>query len=274
MKERYLVHDIAKFFGVTNDTIRYYDKVGIISPKKDNNNNYRYYDRGDIICFSYVFELKNIDLPLSQIKTMLNDSSLEYAANTMEIHEQRIDDKINELKRLKSVVIDYKECFQNAIQNHEVLRTIERPVLIYKEIEEPDGSLIENLKFFEKITMMHVPLFTFCVDKDLFLSQKFYDDIKGCRKSFKHGLSLIDEEKLVSKADFPHDQCKILNERKCLTSVIKFYTNKDYSSMTRIIDYIRKNNIEVVGSVLLRAISFKNNIENNYDFYEVYIPIN
>ncbi len=272
MKERYLVHDIAKFFGVTNDTIRYYDKVGIISPKKDKLNNYRYYDRGDIICFSYVFELRNIDLPLSQIKTMLNNSSLEYAANTMQEHEQAIEEKIKELQRLKSVVQDYKECFQNAIENYELLKVIERPVIIYKEIE-PDGSLIENLKFFEKMTMMHVPLFTFCIDRDLFLSKEFYDDIKGCRKYFKTGLSLIDEENLVAKADFPAEQCKILSETKCLTSVIKFYTNKDYSSIIRIIDYIRQNNIEVVGSVMLRAISFKNNLENNYDFYEVYIPI-
>jgi len=273
MKEKYLVHEIAKYFGVTNDTIRYYDKLGIISPKKDKNNNYRYYDRGDIICFSYVFELKNIDLPLNEIRMMLNDSSLEHAASVIEVHEQKIDAKIKELQRLKSIVNDYRRCFEYAKENVDVIKIINSPILIYREIIEPEGSVIESLKFFEKLTLMHVPLYTFCIDKELFLSKIFYDNVMECRKYFKNALSLIDEENLVASEKFPHGDCKVINPMKCLTSVIKFYTNKDYSSILKIREYIEQNNLEIEGSILLRAISFKNNIKNNNDLYEIYVPI-
>jgi len=273
MKEKYLVNEIAKYFGVTNDTIRYYDKLGIISPKKDKNNNYRYYDRGDIICFSYVFELKNIDLPLKEVRTLLNDSSLEYAAGVIEDHEQRIDAKIKELQQLKSVISDYRKCFYNAIENVDVLKISDNPNIIYREIEEPNGSVIENMTYFQNLTMMHVPLFTFCINKELFLSEMFYNNVMECRKHFKYALSLKDEEELISKEDFSHEDFKIIQPRKWLTSVIKFYTNKDYSSILNIREYIKQNNIEIDGPILLRAISFKNNAENNYDYYEVYIPI-
>lgn len=273
MKEKYLVNEIAKYFGVTNDTIRYYDKLGIISPKKDKNNNYRYYDRGDIICFSYVFELKNIDLPLKQIKTMLNDSSLEHASSVIEEHERIIGAKIKELQQLKSVINDYRKCFNNAIENVDVIKISENPNIIYREIEEPNGSVIENMAYFQKLTMMHVPLFTFCINKELFLSDMFSNNVMECRKHFKYSLSLKDEEDLITKVDFPHKDFKIINPKKWLTSVIKFYTNKDYSSILKIREYIKRNNIEIDDSILLRAISFKNNFENNYDYYEVYIPI-
>lgn len=273
MKEKYLVSEIAKYFGVTNDTIRYYDKLGIISPSKDKNNNYRYYSRGDIICFSYVFELKNIELPLKEINTMLNDSSLEYAASVIEDHERRIEDKIKKLQQLKSVINDYRKCFNNAIENIDVIKISENPNIIYRQIEEPNGSVIENMSYFQNLTMMHVPLFTFCIDKELFLSEMFYNNIKESRKYYKYALSLKDEEELISKEDFPHKDFNIIKPKKWLTSVVKFYTNKDYSAILKIREYVEQNCIEIDGPVLLRAISFKNNIYNNYDYYEVYIPI-
>lgn len=273
MKEKYLVNEIAKYFGVTNDTIRYYDKLGIISPKKDKNNNYRYYDRGDIICFSYVFELKNINLPLKQINTMLNDSSLEHAAGVIEDHEKIIDAKIKELQQLKSVINDYRKCFNNAIENLDIIKISENPNIIYREIEEPNGSVIENMIYFQKLTMMHVPLFTFLIDRELFLSDMFCDNVMEARKYYKYALSLKDEEKLIAKEDFSYKDFKIIQPRKWLTSVVKFYTNKDYSAILKIREYIKQNDIEINGPILLRAISFKNNAENNYDYYEVYIPI-
>ena len=94
-----------------------------------------------------------------------------------------------------------------------------------------------------------------------------------CRKFFKCGLSLIDEEDLILKSDFPLEEFRILNTNKVLTSVIKFYTNKDYSSILKIRDYIVQNNLEIEHSIYLRAISFKNNIKDNYDYYIVYIPL-
>lgn len=275
MKDKYLVHEIAKHFGVSCDTIRYYDKLGIITSKKDKNNNYRYYDRGDIICFSYVFALKNIGLTLEQIKIMLNDSSLQHAAKTLEVHEQLLDLKIKELSLLKSIVNDYKVIFNYAIDNFEKIEIIESPAVIYKEIVEPDGSVIENLKFFDKLTLKHEPLYTFCVDKELFLSEKFStsDGVMESRKFFKVGLSLIDDENLILKDDFPAEDCIVLKPSRWLTSAIAFYTNKDYSSILKIRDYIIDNNLEIEGAILLRAISFKNSSKNNYDCYEVFIPL-
>lgn len=274
MKDKYLVHEIAEYYGVTCDTIRYYDKLGIISPKKDKNNNYRYYNRSDIICFSYVFKLKNLGLQLDQVKTLLNNSSLEYVYNTLEGQEKLIEDKINNLHRLKSIINDYRRCFNYSVENFEKIKIINNsPIIIYKEIEDTNGSVIENMKLFNKLTLIHEPLYTFCIDKGLFLSKKFYNNMMECRKFFKCGLSLIDEEDLILKSDFPLEEFRILNTNKVLTSVIKFYTNKDYSSILKIRDYIVQNNLEIEHSIYLRAISFKNNIKDNYDYYIVYIPL-
>ena len=54
MQRKYLVNQIARFFNVTRDTIRYYDKLGIIKPNINKKNKYRYYSREDLISFVYI----------------------------------------------------------------------------------------------------------------------------------------------------------------------------------------------------------------------------
>ena len=37
-KDLYYIGELAEYFGVSRDTLRLYDKVGILSPKKDEKN--------------------------------------------------------------------------------------------------------------------------------------------------------------------------------------------------------------------------------------------
>ena len=43
------ISDAAKLLGISTDTIRYYEKEGVITPKRTSKNNYRDLDNRDII---------------------------------------------------------------------------------------------------------------------------------------------------------------------------------------------------------------------------------
>ena len=43
------ISEAAKILGISTDTIRYYEKEGIISPKRINKNSYRDLDNKDIV---------------------------------------------------------------------------------------------------------------------------------------------------------------------------------------------------------------------------------
>ena len=49
-KIAYSVGEMAEYFGISRDTLRLYDKMGILSPMKNENNGYRVYSRVDFIC--------------------------------------------------------------------------------------------------------------------------------------------------------------------------------------------------------------------------------
>ena len=59
-KSKYLVGELAEYFGVSNDTLRLYDKKGICSPQKNEMNHYRTYSREDFILLEFVMRLKQM----------------------------------------------------------------------------------------------------------------------------------------------------------------------------------------------------------------------
>ena len=62
MRKTYKIGEVANILGVSADTIRYYEKAGIVYSKKDSSNGYRYFTPADIyalldVLFSFLFFL-------------------------------------------------------------------------------------------------------------------------------------------------------------------------------------------------------------------------
>ena len=73
MKKLYLVSGAARITGLTSETLRHYDRIGLIKPsQKSSDNNYRYYNEEDIIGLNTIKALSYIDLSLKEIKEILS----------------------------------------------------------------------------------------------------------------------------------------------------------------------------------------------------------
>lgn len=269
MKQEYLVGELAQHFGVSKDTIRLYDKAGIVSPKRSRRNGYRYYTREDFICLAYVMELRKINLSLEEIRVMMNESTIEHGAEVMAAQEQVIDKKIEELRRLKSIAWDYKVSFQKGVASLGKYQVIESPVFIYRDVGD---SLIETSKYFSELTDYHVPKFTFVISKDLFLSDEF-DDVNVSKQKFSYAMSLKDDEQLTERADFPEDRFRVVHYPRCVHTTLKFYTNVNYDSIVALKYFVLNCGYTIIDNLLIRVISMRNNRETNIDYYEAWVPI-
>lgn len=65
--EEYSIQQISDLLGISKDTLRYYDKISLVCPKRGENN-YRYYTQEDMLDLQYVEVLKTIDFPLAEIR--------------------------------------------------------------------------------------------------------------------------------------------------------------------------------------------------------------
>lgn len=75
-KETFRIGELSKLFGVSTDAIRYYEKVGILSPKRNAANNYRYYTLDDVRKILTIRELLSLNFSTDQIRDFQQNRSI------------------------------------------------------------------------------------------------------------------------------------------------------------------------------------------------------
>lgn len=78
MKPYFSVGEAAKVVHTTSETLRHYDRIGLVKPsKKDPWTHNRYYTQQDLVRLNTVRALQLMDLPLQEIKKVLEYDDLE-----------------------------------------------------------------------------------------------------------------------------------------------------------------------------------------------------
>jgi len=112
MKDYYKINEISKLYGIGKDSLRYYEKIGILNPKRDYNG-YRMYSFSDISTLNVINELKNLGFEIKRIKKFLSERTVESTMNMMNMETTEIDRKILELQGLKKILKDRKKNIEN-----------------------------------------------------------------------------------------------------------------------------------------------------------------
>ena len=85
MKKFYSVGEAAKLVGMTAEALRHYDRIGLVSPHKtDEWTKYRYYTEEEIVRLNTVRALRCMDLPLEEIKKVLEFNDFNHIVAFLE----------------------------------------------------------------------------------------------------------------------------------------------------------------------------------------------
>ncbi|WP_338631546.1 MerR family transcriptional regulator [Clostridium baratii] len=104
MDIKFTVGELAKLHNLSKQTLIFYDKIGLFKPKIiDSNNNYRYYTSEQLEVLDSILILKEIGIPLKEIKTFLEDRNIDSTLELMkkqkkELKKTRASIKINNKK--------------------------------------------------------------------------------------------------------------------------------------------------------------------------------
>jgi DNA-binding transcriptional MerR regulator len=105
---------VAELSGVGKDTLRYYEKIGLITPPKRNNNGYRIYTQHHINELRFIRMAQSVGFPLSTIKEAIPklanpDPSCPVLKQTLADQIDAIDNKIHELTKAKATLNSWLE---------------------------------------------------------------------------------------------------------------------------------------------------------------------
>ena len=161
MEKYFSVGEAAKAAHTTSETLRHYDRIGLVKPsKKDEWTNYRYYTEQDIVRLNTVRALQVMDLPLKEIKKVLEYDDLEKIIGFLEQTEKKADEKMAALQYSKSKIALAKADYERKLKARDhltgtVLKEIpERVILLSDTLEVPTLDNLWNYlsHFYDKVT--------------------------------------------------------------------------------------------------------------------------
>lgn len=119
MAKTYTISETAAYFQVSNRTIRYYEEIGLLKPKRSTSGQ-RIYERKELIQLQLIFRGKKYGFQLDEIKEMIllfdeDPSGKEQLKRTIQYGEEKISEvsnRIDELTGMRSemeqLVDDFK----------------------------------------------------------------------------------------------------------------------------------------------------------------------
>lgn len=96
--------EFAKIVGVTKHTLFHYDKLGIFSPEIKVENEYRYYSAFQVEPFFVISALKELGMPLKEIKAYLDIRTPNELIALLNNQNNKIDAEINRLLAIKNLI--------------------------------------------------------------------------------------------------------------------------------------------------------------------------
>jgi len=113
----YQIGELANLLNMSPRTIRYYEEIGLLNSVKRVEGGKRVYTDKDIQRLKFIARLKHLGLTLSEMNELediyqihrTNKKVLPRLLELLETHVSKIDERINQLVRLKSDVLEYKK---------------------------------------------------------------------------------------------------------------------------------------------------------------------
>ena len=100
------IKEVQEKLKISSYTLRYYEKMGLIQPYRDENG-YRNYSEEDIHKIERIMFLRDINVPIEDIKDILNNKVT--FQDVLENHIEKVNTEIESLQYIKNMCEDLKE---------------------------------------------------------------------------------------------------------------------------------------------------------------------
>lgn len=101
MQEKYTVSELARLFGISNQTLRYYDKIGLFKPAQtDAQTGYRYYSYKQFFTLSMIMQLKRLNFSLESIQKYSSARDIKHLEHNLLEQKKLIHQEILQLQHL------------------------------------------------------------------------------------------------------------------------------------------------------------------------------
>ena len=134
MKNEYMIKELARLYGVGTDTLRYYERLGLIRPRRGENG-YRLYSLRDIYRLTIIRDLRQLGFSTDRISAYLDDLNISNTQALLEEEQGLVRQRIQQLCQIDRAISERQKHLKEhaALPAGEIsVRSIsERPCLLF-----------------------------------------------------------------------------------------------------------------------------------------------
>lgn len=257
----YRIGEIAGFLDITPDTIRFYEKEGIIKPSKNPINGYREYSFEDITRLSDILFYRNVDFSIGDIRKIVNGVSSEEMLTMIREKEQEVKKSLSVYRKLLIKMQTWEKLHREALEFENKFEIRPMPTSYHKQTYG-DKDAIDINQLTDSIPVSREDVY--------FVTLSFRGALPG--KEVVHYFALDTEYWEGLDVDFSVSDLVMENHPRCLFTVCKY--QDDFEKMLEpAMDYLKKNNLTSEGVVYGRQNVVTYDNENLVEHYRIYIPL-
>ena len=113
MKQFYKINEISKLYNIGPDSLRYYEKLGLLAPKRGKNN-YRLYTLDDLWRLNIIRDLRRLGFPMEKIREYMDNRSVENTRKLLTEELDAIHQQIQAFIRLQKNLLDRLQTLSSA----------------------------------------------------------------------------------------------------------------------------------------------------------------
>ena len=243
MKDNYFsTGEFAKLCNVNKKTLFYYDEIGLFKPEIVKENGYRYYSVYQLEGFDIIHTLRDLGVPLKQIKSFIDERNPKSVVKFFEYKTGEIENEIKQLRRKQEImsnkikIIKEAEKIRDNIDNLSIEEQDEEYLVLSKNIDK------SKFPYDSEVYANHL---NYCYNQDLYI---------GYPLGF---IKTIDD--LYSENDYAYTYYYTKVNKNDGENIIKKpkgkylvgYLNGSYIDIPglykKMLDYVKTHNLELIG---------------------------
>jgi DNA-binding transcriptional MerR regulator len=150
MNEKWMIGEVAELFGVSTDTLRYYEKIGILSSHKNQANGYRYYCYDEIVALMDILFFRNMELSVNDIKQIITQMDIGDIKNLLQQNQRIVEERMQELGKLSKMISRVASHYERCEQQLGEFAIVPAPAFKYKLLDKQADNLVDLIRKYKQ----------------------------------------------------------------------------------------------------------------------------
>ena len=243
--KRYKIGEAAELLGITPQSIRYYESLGIIKPEKNPISGYRYYSAWDINMLIRARAYRQQGVAMNEVVDIMTNFNLVHTMNALSHKEGELRQEIADRVKLVMNVRDNYRILQDAASGRNRITFEYRPAMHFLQTQIGYDIIASRKDIIGTWVQRYA---AFVLPGGLYKGQG--------KNDVAYGL-FVDDSKLA-EVDFKNEsEIQALPSQFCLTSSFFSGSNAELKceSFQFAFDYIEEHGLTIVGDPASRIVT-------------------